>query len=143
MHLSLILDSSGVPSQYPYSVKISRTLHEQKPITEWPLLSVDDYRKAIAASNDGSLPLEPYQRLSQAVFEAWLKNLCEKDPMIDIRFETKVETTEERDDYVLTTVTNLKDNQQSQISSKLLAACDGASSRIRRALQIELDGGPV
>jgi FAD-dependent monooxygenase len=124
-------------------VKISRTLHEQEPITEWPLPGVDDYRKIIAASNDGSLPLEPYQRLSQAVFEAWLKRICEKDPMIELRFETKVEIAEERDDCVLTTVTSLKDNQQSLISSKLLAACDGASSKIRRGLQIELDGGPV
>ena len=132
-----------MPSQYPYSVKISKTLHEPEPITEWPLPSVDDYRKNIAASNDGSLPLEPYQRLSQAVFEAWLKKICEKDPMIEIRFETKVEKAEERDDFVLTTVTSLKDNQKSVISSKLLAACDGASSKIRRGLAIELDGGPV
>ena len=63
--------------------------------------------------------------------------------MIEIRFETKVETVEERDDCVLTTVTDLKNNQQSLISSKMLAACDGASSRVRRSLHIELDGGPV
>jgi FAD-dependent monooxygenase len=140
---ALMLDSSGVPAHFPYSVKISKSLHEQEPITEWPLPGVDDYRKIIAASNDGSLPLEPYQRLSQAVFEAWLKELCDKNPDIEIRFQTKVEKAEERDDCVLTTVTDLRDHSKSLISSKLLAACDGASSKVRRGLQIELDGGPV
>ena len=77
------------------------------------------------------------------MFEAWLKGICDKDPMIEIRFGTKVETVEERDDGVLTAVTNLNDNKVSLISSKLLAACDGASSTVRRGLQIELDGGPV
>ena len=122
---------------------MSKTLHDDNPITEWALPSVDDYREKIIASNDGTLPLEPYQRLSQAVFEAWLKKVCERDPLIDIRFETKVETAEEREDCVITTVTDLRNNQQSQISSKLLAACDGASSKIRRALGVNLDGGPM
>lgn len=133
----------GVPPEFPSSVKISKTLHEQQPITEWPHPSVNEYRKTIAASNDGSLPLEPYQRLSQAVFEAWLKGVCDKDPMIETRFGWKVEAAEERDDGVLTRVTDLAEGQTSFISSKFLAACDGASSKIRRGLEIPLDGGPV
>lgn len=94
-------------------------------------------------SNDGTLPLEPYQRLSQAVFEAWLKGECDVDPMIETRFGWKVETADEQDDGVLTTVTKIDEGRPITISSKFLIGCDGASSRIRRGLQIELDGGPV
>ncbi|KAH0829254.1 hypothetical protein AYO21_09793 [Fonsecaea monophora] len=135
--------SQGVPPEFPSSVKISKSLHEPEPISEWPHPSVNEYRKIIAASNDGSLPLEPYQRLSQAVFEAWLKGVCDKDPLIEMRFGWKVEATEESDDGVVTTATNLAEGRTSYISSKFVAACDGASSRIRRGLQIPLDGGPV
>lgn len=104
---------------------------------------MNQYRKTIAESNDGTLPLEPYQRLSQAVFEAWLKGECDLDPMIETRFGWKFEAADERDDGVLTTVTNIGKDRPVTISSRFLIGCDGASSRIRRGLQIELDGGPV
>ncbi|KAL5313076.1 hypothetical protein ACEPPN_019503 [Leptodophora sp. 'Broadleaf-Isolate-01'] len=136
---SLILERNPTTTR----VKISKTLHEPEAITEWPIPSVNEYRKIIAASNDGSLPIEPYQRLSQAIFEAWLKGVCDKDPLIESRFGWKVESAEEHGDTVLTTVTNLAEDRKSIISSKFLAGCDGASSRLRRGLQIPLDGGPV
>jgi FAD-dependent monooxygenase len=41
------------------------------------------------------MPLEPYQRISQAVFEKWLKGLCDENPLIDLRFGCKVESVEE------------------------------------------------
>jgi FAD-dependent monooxygenase len=134
---------SGVPSKFPYTVRISTGLNEAENITSWDLESVDEYREKIAKTNDGTLPLEPYQRLSQAVFEAWLKRLCDKSALIDLRFGCKLESIQETNAETSVLVTYNKTNKTRKIVSRFVGACDGASSRIRRGLNIPLDGGPV
>jgi FAD-dependent monooxygenase len=89
------------------------------------------------------MPLEPYQRLSQSVFEAWLKKICDENPLIDLRFGNKVESVDETEEGANLTVSDVRTGQRSKITSRYIAACDGASSRIRRGLAIPLDGGPV
>jgi FAD-dependent monooxygenase len=132
-----------VPSHIPYTVRISAGLNEEECITAWNHPGVDAYRELIAATNDGTLPLEPYQRLSQAVFEAWLKGIADKNPLIDLRFGNKVESVEESAEGVKVFYEEVQTGQRKKIASRYLAACDGASSRIRRSLGIPIDGGPV
>jgi FAD-dependent monooxygenase len=141
--LDLFTDVLGVPSHFPYTVRISAGLSEEGNITAWDLDGVDAYRKKIAASNDGTLPLEPYQRLSQALFEAWLKQICDKSPLTELRFGCKVESIQETGSETSILVTDEETGQRRKIVSKYVCACDGASSRIRRGLNIPLDGGPV
>jgi FAD-dependent monooxygenase len=122
---------------------MSAGLNEEENITTWNHIGVDKYREKIAHNNDGTLPLEPYQRLSQAVFEAWLKRLADKNPLIELRFGCAMESVEETDTETSIIVADKKTNQKQKIVAKLVGACDGASSRIRRCLNIPLDGGPV
>ena len=89
------------------------------------------------------MPLEPYQRISQAVFEKWLKELCDKDPLIDLRFGHKVTLVEECPGGVKVTAFENGDQMRKSILSRYVVGCDGGSSIIRRSLDIPLDGGPM
>ena len=40
----------------------------------------------IAAHNDGTLPLEPYQLISQYTLEPLLKSVAESLPSVDVRY---------------------------------------------------------
>jgi 2-polyprenyl-6-methoxyphenol hydroxylase-like FAD-dependent oxidoreductase len=141
--LSEGLRERGVPSHISHNVLISSGLPAEKPITKWLLPSVDDFRDRIRSTNDGSQPREAWQRISQVHFEAWLKTLCEEDPMIDVRFGWKVQQVEEGDDEVRTIATNLKTGSTTEFASQYLAGCDGASSIVRKSLSLPLDGGPM
>lgn len=118
-------------------------LHTDKPITSWEFPTVDELKAHYRENNDGSSPLEPWQRVSQAVFEQFLKARCDKNPLISCRFGWKVEKSIETDDGVLIEATDVKTDTKSRFFTRYLVACDGASSRVRRDLAIPLDGGPV
>ncbi|KAL6241580.1 hypothetical protein RBB50_011603 [Rhinocladiella similis] len=141
--LSEGLRRRGVPSHIPYTVLVSSGLSRDSPITQWNHPSVDKYFEMIQAKNDGTMPLEPWQRISQEIFEAWLKELSEHDPLIDIRFGWKLESILETERGVEATVTDLNKGKTVQFKAQYAVGCDGASSRVRRSLDISLDGGPV
>lgn len=122
---------------------MSSGLGQESPITQWNHPAVDTYRETIAEKNDGSMPLEPWQRISQEIFEAWLKELCEKNPLIDIRFGWKVESVQEGEHGVRAIATVLDTKIQTTIFSRYAVGCDGASSKVRRGLKIPLEGGEV
>ncbi|KAH8812864.1 FAD-binding domain-containing protein [Xylogone sp. PMI_703] len=133
----------GVPSSHPYAVLISTGLNSREPITSWQFPSVDEYGEIYKNQNDGSSPVEPWLRVSQAIFEKWLKELCDKSPLVSCRYGWKVERSVETELGVEVTATDVKTGVKQKFFSKYLAACDGASSRTRRDMGIALDGGPV
>ena len=122
---------------------IGTGLHSREPITSWQFPSVDEYRATYRSQNDGSTPLEPWQRVSQAIFEKWLKGLCDDNPLISCRFGWKIDKTVEKEAGVEVTATEIESGSRKKFFSKYLAGCDGASSRVRRDMGIALDGGPV
>lgn len=122
---------------------ISSGLHQPKAITAWNHPSVDEYREKIKRHNDGTMPLEPWQRISQATFEAWIKERCDADPLIDPLFGWKVESIEETQDRVRTYATEVATGRKRVYISKYVIGCDGASSKVRRSLEIPIEGGPT
>ncbi|KAL2851932.1 FAD binding domain-containing protein [Aspergillus pseudoustus] len=137
------LRKHGVPSHFDYNVLISTGLSRERPLTQWHLPSVDKFRKRIRETNDGTQPLEPWQRISQVIFERWLKGVCEDDPLIDLNYGFRVDAVEEDRTCVRTTVTNVKTGVSTTWRSAHVAGCDGASSQVRRSLNIPLEGGPI
>lgn len=137
------LRARGVPSHYPFDVLISSGLGNEKALTKWPLPSVDEYRVQIRAKNDGSQPREAWQRISLIIFEAWMKELCVKNETIDARFGWKVESVEERNGRVRIAASCSKTGATTEISSDYVVGCDGASSKVRRSLGIQKNGGPL
>ncbi|RTE70052.1 hypothetical protein BHE90_015556 [Fusarium euwallaceae] len=64
---------------------MSTGLSQDAAFTQWNHPSVDEYREQIKAKNDGTQPLEPYQRVSQQIFETWMRDLCQDNPLVDLR----------------------------------------------------------
>lgn len=89
------------------------------------------------------MPREPYLRCSQVLFEAWLKPICQKNPLIDTYFGYKFEELTEHDDYVTSNITDLSSGQAVFVKSQYVVACDGAGSRVRRSTGLTITGGPV
>ena len=54
-------------------------LHKQYP-------SVTALKAEIAATHDGTLPLEPYQLISQYTLEPFLKSVAETLPSVSVRY---------------------------------------------------------
>ncbi|KAM5353698.1 hypothetical protein ACJ41O_000348 [Fusarium nematophilum] len=137
------LRKQGVAAHIDQNVLISTGLSADKPLTQWDLPGVDKFRNIIRDNNDGTQPQEPWQRVSQAIFERWLKEICSDDPLIELHYGFKVDSVEEREDTVITHVTDVDTGVRTAWSSDYVAGCDGASSRVRNALSIPLDGGPI
>lgn len=139
------LRQKGVSAETPYNVLMTTGLSQERPVTIWDHPSVEEFHRRIRTTNDGTQPLEPYQRISQEIFEAWMKGLCDENPLIDVRFGWKLESIKEMDDGVTAEVSRAAENgiKQHRFKAKYAVACDGASSRCRRDLEIPLDGGPV
>jgi FAD-dependent monooxygenase len=133
----------GVPSHIPSTVLISSGFSKEHAITKWLHPSVDQYRELIRQQNDGTLPLEPYQRISQAIFEAWLKTVCDQNHLIDPRFGWKVESVEDSKSRVTLVASDVSTGEKRTFLSRYVIGCDGASSQVRRSLEIPLDGGPT
>ena len=136
------LREQGVSPEIDADVLISTGLERDDILAKWDLPSVNKFRKRIELLNDGTQPREPWQRLSQAIFEKWLKAICDEDPLIDLRYGWKVDSVEENVDQVLTTVID-PSGQKTVFTSEYVVGCDGGSSIVRRSLGIDIDGGPM
>lgn len=134
----------GVPQHYSFDVLFSTGLgSEGELISKWDLPSPNQWRERIKTQNDGSMPQQPYQRCSQAIFEAWLKPILQKEPLVESHFGLKFESLEETADYVVSRLVDVTTGQLHIVKSKYLIGCDGAGSRVRRSIGVELVGGPV
>ena len=89
------------------------------------------------------MPREPYQRCSQAIFEAWLKKQILTEPLITTRYGHKFESHKEDNDAVEAEITDIENNHKYTVRSRFLVGCDGAGSRVRRDLGVGLVGGPA
>src|ERR1700674_1868097 len=77
--------AAGLPAHCPMDVFIVLSLAEP-PLLHLPYPSVAQAKEQIAATNDGSLPLEPYQLISQYTLEPLLKSVAEELPTVSVRF---------------------------------------------------------
>ncbi|UPL03207.1 hypothetical protein LCI18_014141 [Fusarium solani-melongenae] len=137
------LRERGVPSHIPYNVLFTSGLSIDEPLSSWKFPNVDTLRKQYREINDGAQPLEPWQRISQILFERWLKEICDKDPLIDVRFGHKVESVAESKTGAQAIIANIDSGEKTFWNAEYIVGCDGASSKVRQSLGIPLDGGPL
>ena len=76
---------AGFPRDVPMDVFIVTSLIEP-PLLHLPYPSVAQAQAEIAACTDGSMPLEPYQLISQYTLEPLLKSVAETLPSVDVRY---------------------------------------------------------
>lgn len=79
----------------------------------------------------------PYFNLSQSEFEKLLIAKARTSPLIDLRFGHLWEASDEAADGI---VSRIGGEASYRVVSRYLLGCDGASSRVRRGIGIEMDG---
>jgi 2-polyprenyl-6-methoxyphenol hydroxylase-like FAD-dependent oxidoreductase len=130
--------AAGLPRDVPMDVFIVLSLIEP-PLLHLPYPSVAQAQKEIATTHDGSLPLEPYQLISQYTVEPLLKKVAEGLPSVTVRYGCELLSFTQDAGSVTATVRDLGGNT-SQINALYLAGCDGGNSMVRRQLGIKLTG---
>jgi len=128
---------AGFPRDAPMDVFIVTSLIEP-PLLHLPYPSVAQAQAEIAACNDGSMPREPYQLISQYTLEPLLKSIAERMPNVDVRYGCEFTFFAQDEGGVRARVKIGSDIKE--ISAFYLAGCDGGSSAVRRQLDIKLQG---
>jgi 2-polyprenyl-6-methoxyphenol hydroxylase-like FAD-dependent oxidoreductase len=137
MGLADKIRGAGYPRDVPMDVFIVTTLMEP-PLLQLPYPSVAQAQAEIAACKDGSMPLEPYQLISQYTLEPLLKSVADAMPTIDVRYGC--EFLSFRQDAGSVTARINADGTTEELTAEYLAGCDGGSSAVRRQLGIKLQG---
>ena len=128
----------GYPPEVPMDVFIVTRLCDP-PLAVLRYPSVGECRKQIAACRDGSLPLEPYQLVSQNKLEPLLKEVAEATPNVTVRYGCELIDFTHDDSGVRVTARTLGGAQEVLVGSYLVG-CDGGSSTVRKKLGIKLEG---
>jgi 2-polyprenyl-6-methoxyphenol hydroxylase-like FAD-dependent oxidoreductase len=128
---------AGFPRDAPMDVFIVTSLVEPS-LLHLPYPSVAQAQAEIAVCTDGSMPLEPYQLISQYTLEPVLKSVAETLSSVDVRYGCEFISFEQDDAGVRARVK--RGNTISGLSANYLVGCDGGSSKVRRQLGIKLQG---
>jgi 2-polyprenyl-6-methoxyphenol hydroxylase-like FAD-dependent oxidoreductase len=138
MGIAQRIRDAGFPRDAPMDVFIVTSLVEP-PLLHLPYPSVAQAQDQIAACQDGTLPLEPYQLISQYTLEPLLKSVAESMPSVDVRYGCEF-VSFEQDAGSVTARVKTSDGATSKVSALYLAGCDGGNSAVRRQLGIKLQG---
>lgn len=84
----------------------------------------------------------PLRNISQHKLELLLADVAEEDPLIDLRYSTEWQESRQSAGSVTSTVHDLRRDEITHIRSRYLLAADGAGSRVRKSLGIEMEGPP-
>ncbi len=138
MGLAERIRGAGFPADVPMDVFIITSLTEP-PLLHLPYPSVKEAQQQITACNDGSMPLEPYQLISQYTLEPLLKSVAETMPGVTVRYATEFVSFDQDEDGVRIKV-KTKDDDIDEIHCDYMVGCDGGASNVRRQLGIALQG---
>src|SRR3979411_1606020 len=116
----------GVAPQHSFDVIFAPGL-DGPEITRWRLPSVDEEWATLRGSPDGARPGQPWQRCSQAIFEAVMMDRCRRDPLVDVHQGGRLEEGAQIGDAVEATAVDDR-GEALKIRASYLVGCDGASS---------------
>ena len=130
--------AAGLRDDIPMDVFIILSLAEP-PLLHLPYPSVERARAEIRACNDGSMPLEPYQLISQYTLEPLLKSIAERLPSVTVRYGCQLESFTQDESGVTARVENAN-GTGAAIGASYMVGCDGGASTVRKQLGIKLRG---
>ena len=130
--------AAGLPADVPMDVFIVTSLVDP-PLLHLPYPSVAEAKRQIAACNDGTLPLEPYQLISQYTVEPLLKSVIDTDPNVTVRYGCEFVSFAQDSQSVTAEIKN-ESGKTERITAQYLAGCDGGASGVRKQLGIALQG---
>ena len=138
MGLAQQIRAAGLRADCPMDVYIVLALNEPA-LLHLPYPSVAQAQAETRASNDGSLPLEPYQLISQYTIEPLLKAIAETIPAVTVRFGCEFLSLQQDGDGVTARV-RTSDGGVQDLRAAYLVGCDGGTSPVRKELGIKLAG---
>lgn len=144
--LSEEIRARGISPRHAFNFIWSRDFTEP-PVATWNYASVAELRERIATVNDGSVPVEPHQRLPGSLLEQILRERVRACPTVDFRagwvFQ---ELTQDPDgardgarDGASVRVTDSTTGAEHHIRARFVVACDGANSTVRSQLGVGVD----
>jgi 2-polyprenyl-6-methoxyphenol hydroxylase-like FAD-dependent oxidoreductase len=138
MGLAEKIRAAGLPADVPMDVYVILAMNEP-PLLRLPYPSVAEARARIAVCNDGSMPLEPYQLISQYTIEPLLKAEAEMLPSVTVRYGCEFIALSQDADAALATVREAG-GAVGHIRARYIVGCDGGGSAVRKQLGIQLRG---
>jgi 2-polyprenyl-6-methoxyphenol hydroxylase-like FAD-dependent oxidoreductase len=130
--------AAGLRDDIPMDVFIVLSLAEP-PLLHLPYPSVKRARAEIRACSDGSMPLEPYQLISQYTLEPLLKSIAEGLSSVTVRYGCQLESFTQDESGVSARVKHAN-GTGGAIGASYMVGCDGGGSTVRRQLGIKLRG---
>jgi 2-polyprenyl-6-methoxyphenol hydroxylase-like FAD-dependent oxidoreductase len=130
--------AAGLRADIPMDVYIVLSMTEP-PLLHLPYPSVEAARREIAATNDGTMALEPYQLISQYTLEPLLKSVAESLPSVTVRYGCEFVSLAQ--DAAGVSVTARTGGGKAEIlRAAYVVGCDGGASSVRKQLGIPLRG---
>jgi 2-polyprenyl-6-methoxyphenol hydroxylase-like FAD-dependent oxidoreductase len=137
MGLAEKIRAAGLRPDCPMDVYIMFALNEPA-LLRLPYPSVDQAQAETRATNDGTLPLEPYQLISQYTLEPLLKAVAETIPSLRVRFGCEFVSLRQDEQGVTARVRTAGGSEE--LRASYLVGCDGGASPVRKELSIALAG---
>ena len=136
--LSKKIRDAGLRADCPMDVFVVEDL--TKPaLLEEKHPSIQTFQGKIKECKDLSMPLEPYQLISQYTLEPLLKAEAEALQSVEVLFGHEFMEFSQSDDGVSVRFKD-SDGQSKTLTASYLVGCDGGSSPIRKQLGIKLRG---
>ncbi len=129
---------AGLDASVPMDVFIITSMTE-RPLLRLQYPSVNEAREEIRSVNDGTMPLEPYQLISQYTVEPLLKDTAETLPSVTLRYGCEFVEYRYSEDGI-EVVLRTQDGATETLRGAYLVGCDGGASPVRRQLGIKLRG---
>ncbi len=128
----------GYPSTNPMDVFLLTRMNEPAlAVLKFP--SVAQRRAEIAACEDGSFGLEPYQLVSQNKVEPLLKEVAQATPNVTVRYGHELVDFDQNAGGVSVSL-RVANGSNAVVDASYLVGCDGGTSTVRKKLRIALQG---
>ncbi len=132
--------AAGYPPDWPMDTYLVFDLM-RPPLFKMAHPTVAQAKAKRDATNDGSMPLEPYQIISQYTLEPLLKSVAETLPNVDVRFGHEFVSFTEEPDGVAALIRKTN-GEEVTIRAQYMVGCDGGSSPVRKQLGFRMEGEP-
>jgi 2-polyprenyl-6-methoxyphenol hydroxylase-like FAD-dependent oxidoreductase len=138
MGLAEKIRAAGLNRHVPMDVYVALAMN-QPPLLRLKYPSVAEATETTAATNDGTMPLEPYQLISQYTLEPLLKAEAERLPCVSVQYGCEFVSLSQ-DASVATAVVRRTNGSTDEIRAQYVVGCDGGASMVRKQLGIQLRG---
>jgi 2-polyprenyl-6-methoxyphenol hydroxylase-like FAD-dependent oxidoreductase len=132
--------AAGYPPDWPMDTYLVFDLM-RPPLLKMAHPTVAQSKARRDATTDGSMPLEPYQIISQYTLEPLLKSVAERIPNLAVRFGRELLSYTDEPGGVAAQVRKTS-GETITIRARYLIGCDGGSSVVRKQLGFKMEGEP-